>query len=142
MDDEWAMIGSSAFRRRGLTFDGSCDVAFTEFDRVNGVSEKIKAFRKTVMASRLGIKKDTNDLTRYIMLDNPCQAFYHIREMLVEGGLGKIDRLWNGQTEGITYAEPDKIISDNLANPDGIEFLDKLKELTGVSQTILLSLKK
>jgi hypothetical protein len=30
VDNTWAMVGSSTFRRRGLTFDGGSDLVFTD----------------------------------------------------------------------------------------------------------------
>src|SRR5436853_7617428 len=55
IDDLWAMVGSSTFRRRGLTFDGGSDLVFSDLDLVDGVSPAIVDFRRKLMASRLGI---------------------------------------------------------------------------------------
>lgn len=136
VDDVWAMVGSSTFRRRGLTFDGGSDLVFTDTDLVDSRSPAIAAFRQTLMAQRLGTKSPdptVNPLTTisdpmFTRLNDGVEAFYAIRELLLAGGLGKIDRLWNGRdpyTATITPASAD------LANPDGQEF-NLLAALGGV----------
>jgi hypothetical protein len=124
VDDIWAMIGSSTFRRRGLTFDGGTDVVCSELQLDDGVSPAINSFRRKLMAERLGISlasfpqlPDGNE-TR---LRDGVEAFYAIREMLIAGGLGRIERLWNGISEGVPTLSPTGI-SKELANPDGEEF--------------------
>lgn len=119
VDDEWAMIGSSSFRRRGLTFDGSSDLVLTDLERSGGVAPSIAAFRKTLMATRLGITGDGFD-SRRLMLEDVANVFHLIRETLQDGGLGRIEPLWNGRTSGIAFSEP--TINSNLVNPEGIEF--------------------
>jgi hypothetical protein len=39
---------------------------------------------------------------------------------LRDGGLGRIEPLWNGRTDGVAYSEP--TLDSNLVNPDGVEF--------------------
>ncbi len=119
VDDEWAMVGSSSFRRRGLAFDGSSDLVFTDLERSGGVAPSIAAFRKTLMAARLGITGDGFD-SRRLMLEDVADVFNLIRETLRDGGLGRIEPLWNGRTDGVTYADP--TLDSNLVNPDGVEF--------------------
>ena len=119
VDDEWAMVGSSSFRRRGLAFDGSSDLVFTDLERKDGVAPSIAAFRKTLMAARLGITGDGFD-SRRLMLEDVADVFHLIRDTLWDGGLGRIEPLWNGRTDGVTYAEP--TLDSNLVNPDGVEF--------------------
>lgn len=120
VDDNWALIGSSAFRRRGLTFDGSVDVVFTGLDRVSGKNPEIFQLRKSLLAQRLGIDLEDLSNSRTILLEDFSSTFAMIRETLVAGGLGKIERLWHGKTAGVSYQEP--TIDENLANPDGLEF--------------------
>ena len=120
VDDQWAMIGSSAFRRRGLTFDGSSDLVFTDLDSSTGSATSIKNLRKTLLKQRLGIPDSDISGSRALQLDNFNATFALIRQTLVAGGLGKIERLWNGHTEGITYSDP--TINKALANPEGLEF--------------------
>lgn len=120
VDDQWALLGSSAFRRRGLTFDGSSDLVFTDFDRSKGSAGSIAALRKNLMMQRLGIPAEETSSSRALLLDSFHNTFGLIRQTLVAGGLGKIERLWNGRTDGMAYSEP--TIDKELANPDGIEF--------------------
>lgn len=125
VDDVWAMVGSSTFRRRGLTFDGGSDLVFTDFDLVKGRSAAIAAFRRKLLADRLGVPAFTTNSfgtmpdPTFIRLADGVEAFYAVREWLVAGGLGKIERLWNGITPGVTAVPP---VSLDLGNPDGIEF--------------------
>jgi hypothetical protein len=120
VDDQWALTGSSAMRRRGLTFDGNTDLVFTDYDTINGHAVSIRQMRKQLFALRLGITGNATGSTIAVLLEDPLQTFKLIREMLVAGGLGKIERLWNGRTEGITFAEP--TIDRLVANPEGNEF--------------------
>jgi hypothetical protein len=127
VDDLWALVGSSTFRRRGLTFDGSSDIVFTDFELEDGRSPAIMSFRRQLMASRLGIKaSDSNDFgvmpgPDFVRLRDGVEAFQVVREMLLPGGLGKIARLWNGRVPGTAPPDPGVIAMD-LANPEGLEF--------------------
>jgi len=127
IDDVWAMAGSSTFRRRGLTFDGGSDLVFTDFDVVEGASPNIVAFRRQLMANRLGIDVSTDATAipnpNWVRLRDGGEAFFVVREMIIAGGLGKIDLLWNGRTEGVDPISPTSIPYD-LVNPDGQEFAD------------------
>lgn len=131
IDDIWALVGSSTFRRRGLTFDGGSDIVFTDTELVNGRCLSITNFRRKLMASRLGISSsETNEFGTmpdpdFVRLSDGVEAFYTIRNILIAGGLGKIDRLWNGMTPGIDPIAPENI---DLANPEGQEFQDHLVE--------------
>ncbi|QLH06020.1 hypothetical protein [Nitrosopumilus ureiphilus] len=108
VDDLWMLVGSSTFRRRGLTFDGSSDIVLTDTQIENGRSSSICSFRKKLLSSRLGIDDSSSNLVR---LHDGVESFYVIREMLVAGGLGKIKRFWK--------SEPDSATNDYLLNPDG-----------------------
>lgn len=119
VDDVWALVGSSMFSRRGLTFDGSADLAFTDLSRRGGVAPSIAAFRKALMATRLGISGNGFD-SRVLMLEDPSDVFHLVRETLRDGGLGRIERLWNGRTDGVVFSEP--TLDNNLVNPEGVEF--------------------
>lgn len=118
IDDTWALLGGSSFRRRGLTFDGSSDVVFTDTQVVNGRSPAIRDFRRTLLAGRLGIPAD-QEHPSFVQLFDGQQSFQLIRQMLQSGGLGHIDRLWNGQTPNVAPTTPLPIAQ---ANPDGRDF--------------------
>ncbi|MBL7712809.1 MAG: hypothetical protein JNL13_10105 [Chitinophagaceae bacterium] len=119
VDDQWALCGSSAFRRRGFCFDGSTDLVLTDLETKNGAATSLLEWRRQLLAQRLGIAAAEKS-SRALLSEDFTAAFAMIRQMLIAGGLGKIERLWNGHTEGVTYAEP--TISKELANPDGITF--------------------
>ena len=125
VDDTWALVGSSTFRRRGLTFDGSSDVVLSDTNFRRHVSPAIAAFRRNLMAARLGVPaSETNTFGTmpnpvFVQLNDGVQSFHAIREMLVAGGLGRIARLWNGKIPNADEITP---ASEDQANPDGLEF--------------------
>ncbi len=119
VDDVWALVGSSMFGRRGLTFDGSADLVFTDLSRQNGAAPTIAAFRKALMATRLNITGDGFD-SRVLMLEDPSDIFHLVRQTLRDGGLGRIEPVWNGRTDGVVFTEPQ--LDGDLVNPEGVEF--------------------
>jgi hypothetical protein len=127
VDDVWALVGSSTFRRRGLTFDGGSDLVFTDTNLVEGISPAIRGFRRAIMASRLGIADHGSTGTQpiptpsMIRLADGVDAFHLIRETLVAGGLGTISRLWNGYSPA-NIPPAVSTIEEAVANPDGMEF--------------------
>jgi hypothetical protein len=118
IDDQWSMIGGCSFRRRGLTFDGSSDLVFTDTLLENGRSPAIRDFRRGLMANRLGIPFDSTQAS-YVALNEAATAFGVIRDALAGGGLGKISSIWDGTTPGLTPATP---LTPDQANPDGRDF--------------------
>ena len=123
VDDQWMLLGSSAMRRRSLTFDGSTDLVIGGFDLEKGINPAIRDFRKQLLQLRLGI----NDSNR-TSLNNPNaarlqdgrEAFYVVREMLKDGGYGLIERLHDGREPHITYVEP--TLDKEIWNPEGTTF--------------------
>jgi hypothetical protein len=126
-DDTWMLLGSSTFRRRGLTFDGGSDLVLTDTDLVRGSSPAIARFRRELLAARLGVAAaEVNGFGRmpdpsFVRLADGVEAFYVIRERLRAGGLGAIERLWKGELPGQTPIPPDAVSMD-VANPEGHEF--------------------
>ncbi len=118
MTKPWAMIGGCTFRRRGLTFDGSSDLAFTDTLIENGRSAAIRDFRRTLIANRLGISADSTQST-YVALADAAAAFGVIQDALNGGGVGKISPVRDGTTPGLTPAMP---LTADEANPDGRNF--------------------
>jgi hypothetical protein len=118
IDDIWAMVGGCTLRRRGLTFDGSSDLVFTDTLIENGRSAAIRDFRRGLMANRLGIPSISTQAS-YVALNEPGTAFGVIRDALAEGGLGKMSSIWDGTTPGLTPATP---LTADQANPDGRDF--------------------
>jgi hypothetical protein len=128
VDDVWALVGSSSFRRRGLTFDGGSDLVFTDVNLIDGRSPAIARFRRDLMAARLGISASDIGVLgspephpTFVRLNEGVNAFYAIREMLQAGGLGKIERLWNGRMRGAPPT-PTPLPSLEIVNPDGLDF--------------------
>lgn len=119
VDDQWALCGGSAFRRRGFCFDGSTDMVLTDLETKNGAAHSLLEWRRQLLGQRLGIPSGEKS-SRALLREDFNAAFAMIRQMLIAGGLGKIERLWNGHTEGVTYTEP--TINKELENPDGISF--------------------
>ena len=118
IDDCWALVGGSTFRRRGFGFDGSSDLAFTDTQLVQGRSPAIRDFRRSLMAARLGIPVDA-DHPSYVQLNDGQRSFQLVRQTLQSGGLGNIDLLWNGLTPHVTPTTP---LTIDEANPDGRKF--------------------
>jgi hypothetical protein len=118
IDDIWALVGGCTWRRRGLTFDGSSDLVFTDTLLENGRSAAIRDFRRGLMANRLGIPADSSQ-SSYVALSDPDTAFGLIRDALSGGGLGKVSSIWDGTTPGLTPATP---LTADEANPDGRDF--------------------
>ncbi|MEM1291147.1 MAG: hypothetical protein AAGH67_06725 [Cyanobacteria bacterium P01_H01_bin.162] len=131
VDDSWALVGSSTLRRRGLTFDGSSDLVFTDLQVSSGRSSAIAQFRRALLAERLGITPSTTNTFgtlanhNYVRLDSGVESFDVINEMLKAGGLGKIESLWDGREGLVNPLEPDAVGMD-LANPDGQTFNPRL----------------
>jgi hypothetical protein len=116
VDDMWAMIGGASFRRRGLaSFDSGSDLVVTDTQLENGRSPSIRDFRRTLMATRLGITADST-VASYVALNRGATAFALVRETLAAGGLGKIAPVWDGKTPGKPLALP---VGIDVANPDG-----------------------
>ncbi len=121
VDDVWASVGACTLRRRGLTLDGSTDVVLTDMDLEDGVCPSLREFRRALVATRLGVSPTTPSAfghmpdPTWVRLADGIEAFHAIRERLRAGGLGRIERLWSGETPGTPLAQA-------LADPDGEEF--------------------
>jgi hypothetical protein len=115
VDDIWAMIGGCSIRRRGLTFDGSSDLAVTDTLIENGRSAAIRDFRRGLMARRLGIPIDSS-APSYVALSDAGPAFRVMKDAITAGGLGNVTPVWDGTAPGVTPATA--LPADN-ANPDG-----------------------
>lgn len=121
VDDCYALVGSSTFRRRGLTFDGSYDLAFCDSQVESGGSPAIAAFRRAILAQRLGVTAASTDPT-FVRLRDGVESLYAIRELLLAGGLGRIDCLWNGEKPGLPMVSPAPI---DQANPTGANSISR-----------------
>jgi hypothetical protein len=122
VDDVWALVGTSTVSRRGLTFDGSVDVAFVDRSLRDGVSAGVQDLRRAAMARTLGVgppaagSGDTPD-PRWVRLAQPRSAFTLLAETLERGGDGQIQPLWPGLPEAELPA-----LDAAIADPDGRGF--------------------
>jgi hypothetical protein len=120
VDDVWALIGSSSFSRRGLTFDGSIDIALLDKVIKDGVSDAVRNFRRLAMANTLGLVPPVASETakaNWVRLSKQKSAFELIREIIERGGDGLVEPLWPGLPE--TELLP---VDEAIANPEGRGF--------------------
>jgi hypothetical protein len=81
----------------------------------NGYSKKVRAFRRVLMAAKLGVAVPTGPPTSdWVRLGRPESAFELVKDWLDEGGLGRIQPLWPGPSD--TSVLP---ATDDMADPDG-----------------------
>ncbi|HKQ04764.1 MAG TPA: hypothetical protein VJ464_06500 [Blastocatellia bacterium] len=117
VDDVWALVGATHFRRRGMTFDGSA--AVSSFDRMieNGYSKKVRDYRQALMAAKLRVPAPVGNLARppadWIRLSRPGSAFALVQDLLAQGGLGRIESLWPGPQENV------QAVDAKVSDPDG-----------------------
>jgi hypothetical protein len=120
VDDAYALIGTSHWRRRGMTFDGGCDVVTLDRrldDR--GSSAAIARFRQALLATRLGVAQPAAAATStalWTRLAEPESAFDVVRDLLGGGGLGRCTPVYAGPTDTSVFPEAtDKIDPNGLA---------------------------
>jgi hypothetical protein len=122
VDDGYALVGTSHWRRRGMTFDGGCDVAMLD-RRLNdrGAGVTLSQFRQSLMAARLGIPAATtpaNASALWTRLAEPESAFDLVRDLLQQGGLGRCTPVYAGPTDTSVIPEAtDKTDPNGLAGP-------------------------
>jgi len=122
VDDVWALVGTSTWSRRGLTFDGSVDVSFVGAALRDGVSSGVADLRRAAMARVLGVappapgSADTPD-PRWVQLAQPSSAFRLMADTLARGGDGLLEPLWPGLPETDLPA-----LDASIADPDGRGF--------------------
>ncbi len=120
IDDVWALVGSSSFSRRGLTFDGSIDLAFVDKTITQGSSRSIRILRRNVMARTLRLTPPVPGETpnaNWVRLFQPSSAFDLLREIVARGGDGLLEPLWAGLPETELLA-----LDRAIADPDGRGF--------------------
>jgi hypothetical protein len=127
VDDVWALVGSSTVRRRGLRYDGSTDLVFTDTVYENGSCPSLARFRQVLMANRLGVAPVDGNFPNpgYTRLYDGRTAFDLVREMLAHGGAGTIEP-FHRLMDSISPADPYPCDPIDAAcyNPDGEEVLD------------------
>ena len=138
VDDVWAMVGSSTFRRRGLAFDGGTDLVCTDLALTNGRSTPIANLRRALQADRLGIAPPaappTLPSSSWVRLGDGVEAFHQIRETLRAGGLGRISRLAPAEPVGRPPAPgPLDVVSPDGETVNVVELLTHLLLVTAAT---------
>lgn len=121
VDDVWALVGGSTLSRRGLTFDGSADAAFTDRALRDGASIAVRDLRRRAMARILGLAPPTTQgdtpSAGWVRLEGQRSAFGWVRELVGRGGDGLVEPLWAGLPEAELPA-----MEAALADPNGRAF--------------------
>jgi hypothetical protein len=134
VDDVWAIVGSSHFRRRGMTFDEGVDVS--GFDRAldgGGASSRIRTFRQALLAELTGVRRPAPGASDadWSRLAGTRSCVDLVGDLVSEGGLGRLAPFWEGPTDTDIIAQ-----SDHVADPDGgtsDEYLLRFASLIGES---------
>lgn len=131
VDDVYAVVGTSHWRRRGMTFDGGCDVVSID-RRIDdrGASTAIARYRQELMATRLGIPIPTSaaDTTAlWTRLAEPESAYDVLVDLLSGGGQGRCSPVYAGPTDtAVIPEEVDKIDPNGLAGQSLVTLLTGL----------------
>jgi hypothetical protein len=127
VDDVYALVGTSHFRRRGMTFDGGCDIA--SIDRAlnaRGTSTSIARFRQELMANKLGVSVPAGPATSsalWTRLAEPEAAFDVLADLLATGGLGRCTPVFAGPTDNLVIPQSDEVSDPDGVDPDGTGLL-------------------
>ena len=131
VDDAYALVGTSHWRRRGMSFDGGCDLV--SIDRRlgdAGSSAAIARFRQELLATRLGVPIPTGAPTTsalWTRLAEPESAFDVVRDLLTSGGQGRCAPVWAGPTDTAVIPE-----TDDKTDPNGRLGVGLLSTLLGL----------
>ncbi|HEY1292066.1 MAG TPA: hypothetical protein VGJ60_03145 [Chloroflexota bacterium] len=143
VDDVWAMFGSSAFRRRGMTYDGGLDVALFDRQLREGRGQAIVNLRRRLMAGHLGIAEPAAGSlpgSTWVRLEDAQSAFGAVQELLDQGGAGVIEPLFDGHVAGVPQIPASSFPSDDLADPRGSDFAAGNPQGAIIALTGILSL--
>jgi hypothetical protein len=119
VDDVWCLVGTSNFSRRGLSFDSGNDMVLMDRTLDRGAGSSIRAYRKALMASHLGLNGAGQAVrpAQLVQLHQPSSAHAVFADVLANGGEGKLLPLWPGpdpNAPGATIPHP-----LDVADPDG-----------------------
>jgi hypothetical protein len=79
VDDAWALTGGTHLWRRGLSFDASLAVAVFDERLVNGRPADVVAFRRALIAGRLGLPAS-------LLPEDPSELVRAVRQLSERGG--------------------------------------------------------
>ncbi|MEM7057142.1 MAG: hypothetical protein AAF557_06110 [Pseudomonadota bacterium] len=119
VDDCWAMVGTSHFRRRGMTYDGAADVVSIPYGMRGAAGGNITAYRRETMARKLGLEPALaadRRRTEWARLSTMRGAFQVIDDLLKRDGAGMISPLWPGPTDNAVLTT-----NHDVADPDGAD---------------------
>jgi len=133
VDDAWALVGSSHWRRRGMTFDEGVDVV--GIDRAldsGGASTRIRAYRQALLATLTGVQAPVAPAADadWSRLAGTRSCHDLVADLVAEGGLGRLAPFWEGPTDDVLTQ------SEHVADPDGgtaDEYLLRFASLIGES---------
>jgi hypothetical protein len=117
VDDVWCLSGSTHFRRRGMTFDGSSAIASFDRELQHGYSRRVREFRRALMANKLRVSRPAPNAAPsgdWVRLSRPASAFDLVADLLAQGGLGRNQPLYPGPAD--TTVLP---ANADVADPDG-----------------------
>jgi hypothetical protein len=117
VDDVWCLVGSTHFRRRGMTFDGSSAIASFDRQFEHGYSRNVREYRRALMAAKLRVAAPVAGVAPtgdWLRLGRPASAFDLVADLLAQGGLGRIQSLYAGPAD--TTVLP---ATADIADPDG-----------------------
>lgn len=130
VDDCWGLVGTSHLRRRGMTFDGAADVVSIPYDMTGARAANLAGFRREIMARKLGLEptraadRSTPEWARLWEMD---AAFTTIRDLLDQGGAGRLTPLWEGPQDGAVLPA-----TSEMADPDGSDGATLFSALAGL----------
>jgi MFS family permease len=125
VDDLWAMVGSSTFRRRGLAFDGGLDLALFDTQLREGRGVAIADLRRRLTAGHLNVGPPAAGAVphpTWVQLADAHSAFAACKSLLDQGGAGLIEPIWDGRVPGRPVIGGDSFPGDDVADPDGRAF--------------------
>jgi hypothetical protein len=131
VDDAWALTGGTHLWRRGLSFDASLAVAVFDERLTNGRPADVVAFRRALIAGRLG-------LAATLLPEDPAELVAAVRQLSSRGGGLRLS------PDAITV--PDPVPSDldvTVWNPDGstVASFDPVAWLAGLAADVQAELK-
>jgi hypothetical protein len=135
VDDVYALVGTSHFRRRGMTFDGGVSVASMDRQLDGwGVSASIASFRQMLVARKLGVDVPSGPAATtalWTRLARPESMFAALGELLSEGGQGYCSPVWAGPTDSTVIPQ-----TDDISDPDGLDA--SANALLGLYEAVIL----
>jgi hypothetical protein len=135
VDDVYALVGASHFRRRGMTFDGGAAVASMDRQLDGwGVSASIASFRQMLAARKLGVDVPSGPAATtalWTRLARPASMFATLVELLAEGGQGYCSPVWAGPTDTSVIPQ-----TDDISDPNGLDA--SANALLGLYEAVIL----